>query len=276
MDRDDPKKPEFATWRSYQRFAQGVRHGRRYVYEPIARAFLDTVSATLRDRDVEVPKGTILYRAQQGIDYADYTDESGTVIEGIEPVAFGAQRMKPLTTKAFEGRANATGIAVLYLAIAAETAIAEVRPWLGSELSVAQFRVLRDLKVIDLTRGHDKSSLDLMNFAVLSGEREATPKEKEKAVWTDIDAAFSRPVMAHGDTAEYVPTQILAELFASLGYEGLIYRSNFGDDGYNLALFDIDAAKAINAAPYRVTDVKVCFEEYGNRWFSREEPKSGA
>ena len=276
MDQDDPKKPEFATWSSYQRFAQGVRHGRRYVYEPIARAFLDTVSATLRDRDVEVPKGTILYRAQQGIDYGDHTDESGTVIESVVPVAFGPERMKPLTTKAFEGRANATGIAVLYLAIAAETAIAEVRPWLGSELSVAQFRVLRDLKVIDLTRGHDKSSLELMNFTVLLGEREATPEEKQKAVWTDIDAAFSRPVTAHGDSAEYVPTQILAELFASLGYEGLIYRSNFGDEGYNLALFDIDAAKAINAAPYRVTGVKVCFEEYGNRWFSREEPKSGA
>ena len=275
MDRDDPTKPEFADWRSYQRFAQGVRRGRRYVWEPVARAFLETVSATLHDRDVEVPKGTILYRAQQGIDYADYTDESGTVIEGIEPVAFGPQRMKPLATKAVEGRANASGIAVLYLSIAAETAIAEVRPWLGSELSVAQFRVLRDLKVIDLTRGHDKSSLEQMIFARLSGEREATPEEKQKAVWTDIDAAFSRPVTAHGDSAEYVPTQILAELFRSLGYEGLIYRSNFGDEGYNLALFDLDSTKAINAAPYPVTGVKVCFEECGNRWFSRDESEAG-
>ena len=269
MDRDDPNKPEFANWRSYRRFAQGVRHGRRYVWDSAARAFLDTVSATLHDRDVKVPEGKILYRAQQGIDYEDYTDEAGTLIEGADPVAYGAQRMKPLATRAIEGRANAAGIAVLYLSITAETAIAEVRPWLGSEVSVAQFKVLRDLRVIDLTRGHQKSSFGKMTWAHLLGEREVTSEEKEEVVWTDIDAAFSRPVTAHGDSAEYVPTQILAELFRSLDYDGLVYRSNFGEEGYNLALFDLDAAKAINAAPYRVTGVRVCFEECGNRrWFS--------
>ena len=276
MGVDDPKKPEFADWRSYNRFAQGVRHGRRYVWEPVARAFLDTVSATLHDRDVKLPEGRILYRAQLGIDYANYTDENGTVIEGIDPVAFGAQRMKPVATRAIEGRANAAGIAVLYLSIAEETAIAEVRPWLGSEVSVAQFKVLRDLRVIDLTRGHEKSSFEQMTFAHIIGERKATPEEKEQAVWTDIDAAFSRPVTAHGESAEYVPTQILAELFRSLDYDGLIYRSNFGEEGYNLALFDLNSAKAINAAPNRVTGVKVSFEECGNRWFSREESKTEA
>ena len=168
-----------------------------------------------------------------------------------------------------EGRANASGIPVLYLATALETAIAEVRPWLGSEVSVAQFKVHRDLRVIDLTRGHNRSSFGQMTLAHLSGEREATSEEKENAVWTDIDAAFSRPITAHGDSAEYVPTQFLAELFRSLNYDGLIYRSNFGEEGCNVALFDLDAAQAVNAAPYRVTKVKVCFEECGNRWYSR-------
>ena len=270
VDLDNPDKPEFANWRSYQRFAQEVRHGRRYVWSPVARAFLDTVSATLHDRDVKVPKGLILYRAQQGIDYADYTDESGTVIEGVEPVAFGPKRMKPLEMRAVEGRANAAGIPVLYLSLDEETAIAEVRPWLGSEVSVAQFKVLRDLRVIDLTRGHSKSSFGQMTFAQLLGERETTSEEKEKAVWTDIDAAFSRPILAHGDSAEYVPTQILTELFRSLDYEGLIYRSNFGEKGCNFALFDLNAAKAVNAAPYRVVGVTVSFDEFGNRWYSRE------
>ena len=269
VKRDNPNKPEFWSWRSYQRFAQVVRHGRRYVFDPVVRDFLDTVSATLKGRDVKVPLGTIFYRAQQGIEYADITDDDGTVIEGVDPVAFGAKRMKPLEKRAVEGRANASGIPVLYLASAEETAIAEVRPWLGSEVSVAQFKVLRDLRAINLTRGHNKSSFGQLTLAQLSGEREATSEEKENAVWTDIDAAFSRPIMAHGDSAEYVPTQILAELFRSLNYEGLIYRSNFGEAGYNIAIFDLDAAQAVNAAPYHVTGVKVFFEECGNRWYSR-------
>lgn len=43
-----------------------------------------------------------------------------------------------------------------------------------------------------------------------------------------------------------------------------------GHGASNAALFDLEAATAINAAPYRVTGVKVCFKEHGNRWFSRE------
>ena len=168
------------------------------------------------------------------------------------------------------GRANAAGVPLLYLSIEVETAIAEVRPWFGSEVSVAQFRTVRDLRLVDLTHGHKKTSIGQITLRVLASDREATPKEKEKAVWTDIDAAFSRPVTLERDTAEYVPTQMLAELFRSLDYDGLLYRSNFGKVGCNLALFDIDAATAINAAPYRVTGVSVCFEECGNRWFSRK------
>lgn len=116
-----------------------------------------------------------------------------------------------------------------------------------------------------------RSSIGHMTLAHLSGERQATAQDKEEAVWTDIDAAFSRPVTTHAESAEYVPTQILAELFRSLGYEGLIYRSNFGEQGYNIALFDLDAATAINAAPFRVTGVKVSSDECGNRWYSRRE-----
>ena len=114
-----------------------------------------------------------------------------------------------------------------------------------------------------------------MTVNQLLGERGATSDEKEKAVWTDIDAAFSRPVTAQADSAEYVPTQILAELFRSLDYEGLIYRSNFGDEGYNFALFDLNAAKPVNAAPYRVTGVDVSFVECGNRWYLRKDPAKG-
>ena len=275
MNRDDPNKPEFATWMSYRKFAQKVRHGRRYVWDSVVRAFLDTVSATLHERDVKVPKDAVFYRAQQGIGYADYEDESGTVIEDVEPVAYGPERLKPLATRAFEGRANAAGIPVLYLSMTEETAIAEVRPWLGSEISVAQFKVLRDLRVIDLARGHNQSSLKQMILNRPVGAGEVTLEEKEAAVWTDIDAAFSRPVTTHSDSAEYVPTQILAEHFQSLGYEGLTYRSNFGEKGYNFALFDRNAANAINAAPYRVTGVRVSFEEIGNRWFSRKDSNQG-
>lgn len=40
-------------------------------------AFLATVLATLKDRDVTLPKGSIFYRAQRGIDMDPRSDSDG-------------------------------------------------------------------------------------------------------------------------------------------------------------------------------------------------------
>ena len=127
MQIDDPKVPEFASWRSYKNFARRVRQKRRYVWEPEVTAFLDTVLATVRERDRKISKGRILYRAQHGIEYRE--DDNG-----VDILAYGGERMKPLSDCATEGRANPAGIPILYLASSEQTAISEVRPWIGSEL----------------------------------------------------------------------------------------------------------------------------------------------
>ena len=88
-------------------------------------------------------------------------------------------------------------------------------------------------------------------------------------VWIDIDNAFSRPVMRCDDTADYVPTQILAELFCDKGYDGLVYRSQFGESGYNIGLFDVGAAEAVSGKPYRVTGIDMNYEEFGNGWSTK-------
>ena len=259
MNLDDPKKPEFATWMSYRRFTQLVCRGSRYVWNEKVHAFLDTVSATLNTRDVKVPKGSILYRAQQGIRYLDATDSDDNIIEGVRPVALKAERMKPLKNIAVEGRANPAGIPVLYLSLSEQTAISEIRPWNGSRGSLAQFRTIREIKIVNLTKGHGHTSFE--HFLTWEVGRDISSEEKELAVWTDIDAAFSRPAMLSNDVTEYVPTQILAELFRGLGYDGLIYRSNFGKEGHNIALFDIEDAEFVNAIPYQITGVELKFKQ---------------
>lgn len=263
MQIDDPNGPEFASWRSYQNFARAVRRERRYLWEQEVTAFLDTVLATIRERDRTIAEGSILYRAQHGIVY--HEDE-----DGVDILAYGGERMKPLRDRANEGRANPAGISMLYLGSSEQTAISEVRPWTGSELSVAQFRISRDVEVIDLSLGHGQTSFHRLFFSELLGEKPVSREKKEEAVWIDIDNAFSRPVTRSDDTADYVPTQILAELFRNNGYDGLVYRSQFGETGYNIGLFDVEDADIINAAPYQVTDIDVKFKEIGNRWFSKK------
>lgn len=260
---------EFAYWDSYSRFARHVRFTNRYVLGTDERAFLETVLATIRKRDGELRPGHTLYRAQCGVEWVDQTDDDGNWI-GEDVWGFGADRMKPLPDRAREGRANPTGIPVLYVGTTVLTAVSEVRPWVGADLSVAMCKVLRRLKTLDLSLGHGQSSFAGAVFSHVMGGRELTAEEKEKAVWIDIDNAFSQPVTTSDDRADYAPTQILAELFRSAGYDAIAYKSHFGDDGdrkgYNVAIFDPEAVEIVSCAPYQVRSIKIEAEQNGNPW----------
>ncbi|SEJ80766.1 RES domain-containing protein [Sphingobium sp. AP50] len=274
MSSNDPPRPAFASWDSYSSFARRVRFSSRYILSVDDRSFLDTVVATIRDRDVTLKKDMILYRAQRGIDVQDRQDDEGNWI-GEDYWGYGAARMKPLPDRAQAGRANPTGIPVLYVGSTIETAISEVRPWIGAELSVAWCRLLRPLRTLDLSRGHGKSSFFGPIFKHLTGGRAPTQEEIETAVWTDIDNAFSQPVTQTDDRADYAPTQILAELFRSAGYDAIGYKSHFGDrkdrGGFNIAIFDPAAVEIASCAPFRVTSIKVEAEQFENAWEKRTE-----
>lgn len=179
--------------------------------------------------------------------------------------------MKPRPNRATEGRVNPAGIPVLYLATTEQTAISEVRPWIGASVSVAQFQLRRTIKAIDLSRGHGRTSLSEINLEQLMGKKEPDAATKERAVWNEIDSAFSRPVMASDDSADYTPTQVLAEMFCNAGYEAIGYRSQFGKNGYNIALFNLDDADPINCAPYEVTKIEITAKEVGNRWYKTSD-----
>jgi hypothetical protein len=269
MEVDDPRKPEFASWESYRRFEQRVRHQRRYILTPEQTAFLETVRKTIRDRDVRLQKGKMLHRAQLGTDWEEDRNGKGEVIGGIQ-LGYSAERMKPRPFQSKEGRVNPAGIPVLYLAITEQTAISEVRPWIGRDVSVAQFKIQRDLKGINLSVGHSNRSFDHLTLDELVGEKEPDAQAKEKAVWTDIDNAFSRPVTPSDDATDYVPTQILAELFRNAGYEFVVYKSQFGEKGYSVVLFNVADAEVVNCAPYVVTEIEVKFRETGPRWYSQK------
>ena len=182
--------------------------------------------------------------------------------------------MKPRPKQAIEGRANSAGISVLYLGTTEQTVISEVRPWIGSSISVAQFKLRRSLRAINLSRGHGQSSFEALNLNHFLSGTPLTAEEKENAVWIDIDNAFSRPVTISDDSAEYAPTQILAELFRDSGYEAIIYRSQFGKRGFNVILFDPDDADVINCAPYEVTSIDVKFKQVEAHWFANKGVKS--
>jgi len=227
----------FNSWRSFWTFQHEAGRKRRFVYTTTTKEFLVAVAATCGKRAKDIPLGWIGWRAQIGYDWR-------TVRDGAEiQCAYPPLRMKPMTDRACEGRANPKGIPCLYLATTLQTAVSEVRPWAGALVSAGQFRTNRPLRIMDCSVNHARQPLFLSEPSV---------EKREEAVWSHIDRAFSEPVTQSDNTAEYAATQILAELFQDLQYDGVAYKSVFGDDGYNIALFDLSATDLLNCGLYKV------------------------
>jgi hypothetical protein len=250
---DELRPGEFPSWRSYWDFARSVRRDLRFVRTPGTEHFLECVLQTSKSRQTDIPAKCIFWRAQLGHDWrqADYTDDE-------IPCAYPAARMKPRRDLASDGRANPRGIPCLYLATTKETAMSEVRPWIGSYVSVGQFRTRRRLTIVDCARS-DKG------FPFHFDEPE--PMERSETVWTYIDRAFAEPMTRGDESSDYVPTQILAELFKRAGLDGVVYRSNFGESGFNIALFNPEDADLINCGLFKVKDLQPEFTEADTFYF---------
>jgi RES domain-containing protein len=233
---------EFASYRSYQNFSESVRTQWRYASEPEQVAFLKVLLATSVRRRELIARGTYLWRAQVGYDW--YPTRAPA--EEEQPAPFSAERMKPLRGRAREGRANPKGIPYLYLATHQDTAMAEVRPWVGSYVSVGQFVLKRDVHVIDCMTSDRR---------LILYSQEPSPEEREREVWQDIDRGFSQPVTSTDDTADYAPTQIVAEFFRANGLDGVAYGSSLGE-GRNVALFDLDTASLVGCGLFEIRGVK--------------------
>jgi len=251
--------PEFKSWRSYRCFEKSVKTKNRYVRNVDTDDFLDTVLATSKTRESPVSKGAIFWRSQLGHCW-DPIYQGDHFIDEYSEGPFPPERMKPQRDMASEGRANPKGIPCLYLANNKETAMAEVRPWIGSLISVGRFKTVRDLILIDC-------SINYQPYTLYHYE-EPDAETRERAVWSDIDRAFSKPVSPSDHVADYAPTQIIAELFKNKGrFDGIVYKSHLVEKGYNVVLFNLDAADLINCHLYEASAISFKFEECASPYF---------
>jgi hypothetical protein len=160
-----------------------------------------------------------IYRSQLANSWSrePIRDENGVEVDYVEiPIPVDRERMIPQTDRATEGRVNAKGISCLYLCTDWNTAIAEVRPWIGSYVSVASFETLRDLRVVDC------SADSLRTWIFLEGEPGPEKREESKSIWGDINRAFSEPVTSTDNLADYAATQVLAVAFRTAGFDGIV------------------------------------------------------
>jgi RES domain-containing protein len=238
---------KFASVHAFEDFRKEVAQRTRFMRSASGDRFLRSVAETCKRRLRTLPSGAVFWRAQIGHEWDEDLQRGVRTRRPHSKI-----RMKPLQDRAFEGRVNPKGIPCLYFATTPEVAMSEVRPWIGSVVSLGRFRTERDLRVVDCSVFHGDAIPQIDS---------PSPEEVERIVWTHIDHAFARPVTRSDNTADYAATQILAEVFRTQGYEGIIYKSAFAAEGYNVALFDLNCAHQIDASLFTVRNAVYEFAE---------------
>lgn len=146
----------------------------------------------------------------------------------------------PSMEKCTSGRANPANIRYLYLCEDKETTIYEMRPIIGQTISIAKFKLNRDVKIYDLT---------------LDSEIPQKNDTDDLSLFRSINTMFSVP--NDGRETEYIPTQYLAEQIKMMGFDGLRFNSSLQSGGVNIVLFNPDDCTAISSDLVTVSNIQI-------------------
>lgn len=195
---------------------------------------LDIFREVLQANVFTIPKGTRFYRARIAKDKKGYTRKE----MGAPPIDMASA-----------GRANSKGISCLYLANERDTTVKEIRASAFDYVTIATFRLEKDIKIVDLSSMPHNSPFhytmsDKVKF--LLNQRHLRKIEKDLA----------KPVSKRDSDLDYLPTQYISEYAKWLGYDGVKFISTFDKKSYNLALFDAKVCSCTYNRNYEIGDLE--------------------
>jgi len=243
----------FRSIDDYKHFSWIIRHNPDALNDERAQEFLHALRLTSNRRTWTLDKGAMVWRAQIGVDERPLKERGFAV--GFQP--HPPARMKPVPEFAAEGRVSTKGQPCFYCANSKETAMCEVRPWLGSRVSIARFVVNRKLQLIAARPGNGRGEFPT--------ESSSAAETLAHAIWDELGHAFSTPVTRESAALDYAPTQVVATFFKSQGFDGLLYGSLLAP-GNNIALFDVDAVDIKSCAVREVKSLQYGFGAAENEY----------
>ena len=202
-------------------------------------ADLESIEETFPVR--EYSKGKIFYRSRISNDENGYPKE---------------KMGKPPHKLSKSGRANPKGISYLYVAQSIDTTLYEARATFLDYVSIGEFKLLENIKVITLRTSFQVSPF-LDGFSVEKYIR-------NKAFIDLLENELSKPLRRQDNELDYLPTQYLCEYIKHLGYDGVEYGSSLHEDGINLVFFDDTKLDCISTKVYEVSKIDIQSREVLN------------
>lgn len=123
-----------------------------------------------------------------------------------------------------EGRNNIAGASYLYIASNPETACMEIKSQFGDLISLAKFKVLKPLYIIDFESEKTFQRKDTEFYGMSMG-----------VFFSQLMLRFTQPV---GGENAYRATQIIADHLRKTGIDGIKYKSFFTPGGANYTIFN--------------------------------------
>jgi hypothetical protein len=141
----------------------------------------------------------------------------------------------PPASLAAAGRMNAQGISVFYGASNQKTTIAELRPPVDARMAVAQFQIIRKLRILDLT------AIGKVRLTENLGDLGLVGRAEHAVFLRSLIERISRPQMLDDKPDGYLVTQAVADFLATeaqASIDGIIFPSRqIVEDTFNVVLF---------------------------------------
>ena len=217
----------------WEDFVTEIKERNRFHTNIINKRVLDTIlSATCK----QYKAGSTFYRARI------WNDKYG-----FDKDHMGA----PPASKATAGRANPEGISCLYLADSVDTTLHETRAGVYDYATVAQFRLLQDIEVVNLAAIDKISPFQEIDCSLLAINLPHLRK---------IGYEISKPLRRHDSPLDYLPTQYISDYIKSAGFAGIEYKSTMCKKGVNFAIFDETLFECIETESYDIDSLSYGYQ----------------
>lgn len=227
-------------------FIKEIQYNNRNPQDIRALELLDDIST---NPEIVIEVGTSLYRCRvvsQGDEIN--TEENFYGYNAKESFVPPAKLTKDL-------RANYKYIPYLYCANDPYIALVEVRPRLGSLVSVATIINQEKIRLLDFTIQKKPSKMS----------------SAKKNLFLDLSILFSTPITDDDNVIDYIPTQYIAEYVKNKGYDGIAFSSSLtpevnenSPEKYNVVVFNYQKCKAIKSNVFKVKSINIQSEQADN------------